>query len=449
MDSPIYTAEPEEDVELATEPRPSRRWTEWASSDDVPLRRGATIDSLSSYHSRGRYTLNIPLFNPESSQSGRTRPTVEKRLCDFCTETIITTDLTWGMHHPNRESLQQSVAQQCTLCCQLAGDIDDQRLDDLTGVDWPVHRWSIRGPQRIDDSENVYATLIFRQTTSIIKYMTFFGDSVNLPQRAFYLFQQSGMFIVYTNCQPKLTGTTDPARMQSLRQLGNHTYSEEAQNTIRDWIVDCDKNHVNCAGRADKDFVPTRLLDLDYREDRILVVQARANGIRKPYTTVSYSWGRPSFLHLTPENMEHFMKVGIHISELPKTIREAIQTTRMLGIQYIWIDSLCIVQGSAGDFQFEASLMLQVYRNCYVNIAASDTVSVADGLFRYRFEEELFDAECQGRPNSKIFGNGIWRVVPKALWDDQVLDARLNTRGWVFQGTRPAALLELLECISI
>ena len=83
---------------------------------------------------------------------------------------------------------------------------------------------------------------------------------------------------------------------------------------------------------------------------------------------------------------------------------------------------------------YEASLMLQVYRNSSCNIAAADSKSADGGIFRKRDPTKLFDAECQGRPNSVIFGNSIWRIVPKALWDDEVLSAALNTRGWVFQG---------------
>ena len=226
----------------------------------------------------------------------------------------------------------------------------------------------------------------------------------------------------------------DPARMQSLRPLGSHTFSDESQQTIRDWIEICDKNHPKCAGRADRGFMPTRLLDLNYREDFVRVVDTRRSLIQEPYTTLSYCWGKWPFVVLTPDNILQFMESGIDIKSLPKTIREAIQTTRMLGVRYIWIDSLCIIQGLAGDFEFEASLMLQVYRNSTVNLAASDSEFADGGIFRYRLEEELFDAECQGRPNSKIFGNSIWRIVPKAFWDSQVLQAQLNNRGWVFQG---------------
>lgn len=222
--------------------------------------------------------------------------------------------------------------------------------------------------------------------------------------------------------------------MQSLRPLGNHTFSVESQQTIREWIEECDKNHHNCAGRVDKGFTPTRLLDLNYHKDLVLVVDTHRNFIQEPYTTLSYCWGSKPFTKLEPHTVNQFMGEGLPITRLPKTMREAIQTTRMLGVRYIWIDSLCIIQGDKGDFEFEASLMLQVYRNSTVNLAASDTTFADGGLYRYRKEEELFDAECQGRPNSKIFGNAIWRIVPKVLWDEQVLHTQLNSRGWVFQG---------------
>ncbi|KAL1601512.1 hypothetical protein SLS60_006427 [Paraconiothyrium brasiliense] len=221
--------------------------------------------------------------------------------------------------------------------------------------------------------------------------------------------------------------------MQPLRSFGNHTFSEEAQQTIKSWINECDSNHPNCAGRADRGFIPTRLLDLNQHEDRVVLVDSRATNIRNQYTTLSYCWGRSRNLTLLAENIDQFMHEGVAISSLALTIQDAIKATRMLGVQYIWVDALCILQGSAGDFQFEVSLMLQVYRSSFVNLAASDSTDARDGIFRDRDGKRLFDAECQGRPNSKIFGNGIWRIVPRALWEEQILQAQLNTRGWVFQ----------------
>ncbi|KAF1966850.1 HET-domain-containing protein, partial [Bimuria novae-zelandiae CBS 107.79] len=202
---------------------------------------------------------------------------------------------------------------------------------------------------------------------------------------------------------------------------------------MRRWTQECNENHPNCQERADKGFLPTRLLDVTRNEDRVYLVQSNTHDIRKPYATLSYSWGRVEFTRLQVDVLRSFVQEGIPVSDVPKSIQEAIAATRMIGLQYIWIDSLCIIQDSPEDWSIEASLMLQVYRNSFVNFAATDTAGADGGMFRKRNPRALFDAECQGQPNSRIFGNAIWRIVPKALWGEHVLSASLNTRGWVFQ----------------
>ncbi|KAG9243250.1 hypothetical protein BJ878DRAFT_424067, partial [Calycina marina] len=50
------------------------------------------------------------------------------------------------------------------------------------------------------------------------------------------------------------------------------------------------------------------------------------------------------------------------LRQLPKTLRDAVVMTRYLGIRYLWIDSLCIIQNSTSDWQFETSRMGSIYR---------------------------------------------------------------------------------------
>jgi hypothetical protein len=220
--------------------------------------------------------------------------------------------------------------------------------------------------------------------------------------------------------------------MQPLHDLGDSTFSPETQRRMQKWLSDCDRDHLDCQGRADPDFMPTRLVDLN-RWPRVYCVETRPQNISEPYMTLSYSWGKYPFFILQPHNRDEFMVTGVEKDKFPKTVQDAFQITRALGVRYIWIDSLCIIQGPGGDFMYEGALMLQVYRNSFCNIAAADSTSAQSGIPRPRDPEGLLDAEFQGRPNSTIFGNSIWRVVPKALWDEQVLSAALNTRGWVFQ----------------
>lgn len=67
--------------------------------------------------------------------------------------------------------------------------------------------------------------------------------------------------------------------------------------------------------------------------------------------------------------------------DLPKTFQDAIVITWKLGLEYIWIDSLCIVQDSPDDWRFHVATMASIYRDAYVTIAAAGAESSEKGCF--------------------------------------------------------------------
>jgi hypothetical protein len=71
------------------------------------------------------------------------------------------------------------------------------------------------------------------------------------------------------------------------------------------------------------------------------------------------------------ERNEASLASSVPLDELPKTFQDAIQITKCLGIRYLWIDSLCIIQDSTQDWGKEAAAMSQVYKNAYWYIAAT------------------------------------------------------------------------------
>lgn len=74
----------------------------------------------------------------------------------------------------------------------------------------------------------------------------------------------------------------------------------------------------------------------------------------------------------------------ILFTHLCKSFQDAIATTRRLGIHYLWIDSLCIIQDSPQDWQEQSATMAGVYSNSCVNIAASHAQDGTYGCFTYR-----------------------------------------------------------------
>lgn len=193
MSDTPYIAQPAQDVGFAQ--RPSRRSTGAHIHEDILSERETTIDLLGSSYFRESSALDWFLTDAVSS-SGRTRLTVEKKLCDFCIDTIVTADTKWGLHHANVESLQQSAAKDCTFCCQLHDDILSQDRENIESLNWPIYRWTIRSPERIGDSEDVYAGIVFRQVHSLVFGLDRRQIPVRLPERTYYLFQQSGTLVI-------------------------------------------------------------------------------------------------------------------------------------------------------------------------------------------------------------------------------------------------------------
>jgi hypothetical protein len=145
------------------------------------------------------------------------------------------------------------------------------------------------------------------------------------------------------------------------------------------------------------------------------------------YVALSHCWGPPPHFMTTRTNIQEYI-AGIELNKLPPTFRDAVLTTRALRVPYLWIDSLCIIQGSDGDFQQEAKRMESVYSNAYCVIAVSCTTSAQyNGFLGLRRPERDY-VTLQDNNGEDFF-------VCANIDDFQthVLDGELSTRGWVLQ----------------
>jgi hypothetical protein len=78
------------------------------------------------------------------------------------------------------------------------------------------------------------------------------------------------------------------------------------------------------------------------------------------------------------------MSGGLRLSQLPQTLADAIHITRSLGVQYLWVDALCIIQDSVEDWEKESEQMSSIYERAYVVIAASSSSSAMQGFLNYQ-----------------------------------------------------------------
>jgi hypothetical protein len=143
------------------------------------------------------------------------------------------------------------------------------------------------------------------------------------------------------------------------------------------------------------------------------------------YIALSHPWGQgPHFVTNVVNLAQH--KEGIKITDLPSTFRDAIITTRALSKRYLWVDSICIIQGPGGDFASEAKKMENVFSSAYCVIAASRAHNQIDGFLQDRREREY--VTIQKGADSPFY---ICEHIDN--FDRHVLNGHLSKRGWVLQ----------------
>ena len=149
------------------------------------------------------------------------------------------------------------------------------------------------------------------------------------------------------------------------------------------------------------------------------------------YTALSHRWGEyppkkedPRFC-TTDDNLSARLN-GFSLSELPKTFKDAILVTRELGIEYLWIDSLCIIQWNVEDWKREAGRMEDVFASAYCTIAATSAADSTVGFLARNTSTEY--ARVQDAA-----GNQVYICTHMDDFEKDVEEAELNKRAWVMQ----------------
>lgn len=147
-------------------------------------------------------------------------------------------------------------------------------------------------------------------------------------------------------------------------------------------IAECVHSHQRCRSQGDGSFLPTRLVNLqpDGGGSSLRLDDQGSIPARSRYIALSYCWGdyKPACM-TTSETLEQQMK-SIPWDTLPTTFQDAARFALSLGINYLWIDSICIIQGDRKDWQREAGKMNEIYKNSHVTFAALFGTDPTSGL---------------------------------------------------------------------
>jgi len=201
--------------------------------------------------------------------------------------------------------------------------------------------------------------------------------------------------------------------------------SETHFEILRQWLAYCVDNHPKCQPSTTAP-LPTRLLDLGAKASAtIRLYETQATDSLK-YVALSHPWGNGVHFCTFRSNIDEH-KNGITFDHLPATFQHAVTATWELGLRYLWIDSICIIQGKDGDFNQEAKRMENVFSSAYCVLAASSAKGQDDGFLKGRkHEREFLTFERDGQPT--LF---VCRFMDD--FNEHVLEGPLNKRGWVLQ----------------
>ena len=222
----------------------------------------------------------------------------------------------------------------------------------------------------------------------------------------------------------------------SARHISPNPSDDACFNVIKEWIQTCDDGHVSCKSRS-TGYLPKRVVYVGQKEDFSDVSLFEGQNEAGRYTALSHCWGSGKHL-LTTKNSISQLKHKIPWIELSQTFQDAIIINRKLQIDYLWIDSLCIVQDDAQDWEEESAKMGTIYQEAYLVISATLSSTGSQGCFRER--QPVF--ELQG-----VESNGqTFSVFSRASQDHDVynwsrtetISADLSnyptlTRGWCYQ----------------
>ncbi|KAF2820894.1 HET-domain-containing protein, partial [Ophiobolus disseminans] len=137
------------------------------------------------------------------------------------------------------------------------------------------------------------------------------------------------------------------------------------------WLENCENNHPKCNKYKSSDR-PSRILKIDLiaSPTAVRLLSVEATPFHGRYAALSHRWPAttsPSLL--TKSNIKQYQE-SLPILQLPKNFVDAVEITKALGLQHLWIDSLCIMQDSTVDWETESAKMDRVYLNAAVTIAA-------------------------------------------------------------------------------
>jgi hypothetical protein len=145
---------------------------------------------------------------------------------------------------------------------------------------------------------------------------------------------------------------------------------------VSQWLRTCTTQHTYHCATSAKFFAEAfpglevlRLIDVTLN----CLVEIRAP-IIPLYVALSYIWGAVPSFRLTKANLPKLMESNgfANVQKyVPRTISDAICLVSKLGVRYLWVDALCLLQNDSKDLDQGVTVMDSIYEQSWVTIIAA------------------------------------------------------------------------------
>ncbi len=179
--------------------------------------------------------------------------------------------------------------------------------------------------------------------------------------------------------------------------------------------------------------LPNRVLRIGSQgSDNIYLYESKGQYGR--YAALSHCWGRHLPICTTTANLPSLTK-DVSWQTLSRVFKDAITVCRRLNVDYIWIDSLCILQDDERDWENESSKMCQYYENAFITISAAASKDGTQPFLLRRDSRDLAKTFDLVLSNS-IIVNVVARPDSFLRWPNRVHFEDLGpiaSRAWTLQ----------------
>lgn len=217
--------------------------------------------------------------------------------------------------------------------------------------------------------------------------------------------------------------------------------------TLKQWVFGNKKSKA-----FEAIYRPTRLIYVESRKEsgliRLVDSHSQTDKEPQPYLALSYCWGPKAPSLKTTKSNYAYLKSCISYHTMPKAYQDTVRLARALGVKYIWIDALCIIQDDVSDWETESKMMAEIFQNALVTIIPLCTSTCDEGFLernpslRIKYMHNSIEGDISGsffiRHTPFSYENAEFAIRSSPTFSNAPINLELKkspwqARGWTFQ----------------